>query len=69
MNMRYTHTGISLFSGMGGDTFGMSVAGVNVVAYSEKESYIRDTHELNFKNCRLIGNGDITKTTNEELNT
>ena len=28
-------TGISLFSGMGGDTLGMKNAGINVVAYSE----------------------------------
>ena len=67
MSTKYTHTGISLFSGMGGDTFGMSVAGVKVVAYSEKESYIRDTHDMNFKHCRLLGNGNITQTTNEEL--
>lgn len=58
---------ISLFSGMGGDTLGMKLAGVDVIAYSEKEEYIRKTHETNFKNCKLIGNGDITKTTDDEF--
>ena len=29
--------GMSLFSGMGGDTLGMEQAGVDVIAFSEKE--------------------------------
>ncbi len=58
---------ISLFSGLGGDTLGMIQAGIDVVAYLEKEEYIRKTHELNFPNCVLIGNGDITKTVDEDF--
>jgi len=69
MNINYTHTGISLFSGMGGDTLGMSLASVKVVAYSEKEKYIQQTHQLNFPNSKLIGNGNIITTSNEELET
>jgi DNA (cytosine-5)-methyltransferase 1 len=61
--------GISLFSGLGGDTLGMKLANVNVVAYSEKESIFRKTHDLNFPDCELIkdiDNGsDITKIKDE----
>ena len=60
-------TAISLFSGMGGDSLGIRMAGLELVAYSEKESKFRKTHEKNFNNCKLIGNGDITKTTDEEF--
>ena len=58
---------ISLFSGMGGDSFGMVNAGCELVAYSEKEKKFRETHKLNFPNCKLLGNGDILKTTDDEL--
>jgi DNA (cytosine-5)-methyltransferase 1 len=58
---------ISLFSGMGGDSLGIVKSGVDLVAYSEWEKEMRETHELNFPNTKLIGCGDITKTTNEEL--
>ena len=60
-------TAISLFSGMGGDTLGLTQAGYNVIAYSEFKKTIRETHEANFNTCELIGSGDITKTTDEEL--
>ncbi len=60
-------TAISLFSGMGGDSLGIKQAGFNLVAYSEKEKKFRETHEQNFQNCDLLGNGDITKTTDEEF--
>jgi DNA (cytosine-5)-methyltransferase 1 len=45
---------ISLFSGMGGDTLGMHNAGVEVVAFSEKDSVSISTHQENFKACRLL---------------
>lgn len=57
---------ISLFSGMGGDTLGMENAGVDVVAFSEINKDAVATHLANF-NGKLIGDGDITKTTDEEL--
>jgi len=63
-------TGISLFSGMGGDSYGMKMAGVNVIAYSEFQPVFRNTHDLNFTNCELIGqdvNSDITKVKDNEF--
>lgn len=59
---------ISLFSGMGGDTLGMKNAGIDVVAYSEIEPVFRQTHDQNFNNCSLIGNGNILETTDEQIN-
>ena len=58
---------ISLFSGMGGDSLGITNAGLNLIAYSEISPIFRKTHDLNFPNCELIGNGDITKTDNSEF--
>jgi len=46
---------ISLFSGMGGDSLGLVQAGLSLVAYSEKEKVFRETHDLNFKHCDLLG--------------
>jgi DNA (cytosine-5)-methyltransferase 1 len=58
---------ISLFSGMGGDTLGMTLAGIKVIAYSEKEPVFRKTHEENFIGSKLIGDGDILNTTDAEF--
>jgi DNA (cytosine-5)-methyltransferase 1 len=61
---------ISLFSGMGGDSLGMVNAGLELVAYSEKEKVFRETHDLNFKNCKALGEkvgGDITKIPDSEF--
>ncbi|MFY7728196.1 MAG: DNA cytosine methyltransferase, partial [Flavobacterium sp.] len=61
---------ISLFSGMGGDSLGMVNAGLDLVAYSEKEKVFRETHDLNFKNCKALGEkvgGDITKIPDAEF--
>ena len=58
---------ISLFSGMGGDSYGIKMAGWELVAYSELEKCFQESHNLNFPNCKLLGNGDITKTTDEEI--
>ena len=52
---------ISLFSGMGGDSLGIVNAELNLVAYCEKETTFQETHDLNFNNCVLLGNGDVTK--------
>lgn len=45
---------ISLFSGCGGDTLGMINSGIDVVAFSENNKNCIETHEQNFKNCKLI---------------
>ena len=58
---------ISLFSGMGGDSLGIQSAGLELVAYSEWEKEMIETHELNFPNTILLGDGDITKTTDSEF--
>ena len=58
---------ISLFSGMGGDSLGIQNAGIELLAYSEKEKVFRETHDKNFNKCSLIGNGDITKTKDSDL--
>ena len=58
---------ISLFSGMGGDSLGIKNAGIKLVAYSEWIKEFQKTHYLNFKDCKLIGDGDINKTKDEEF--
>lgn len=58
---------ISLFSGMGGDSLGIVNAGLNLVAYCEKETTFQETHDLNFNNCVLLGNGDVTKVDDSEF--
>jgi DNA (cytosine-5)-methyltransferase 1 len=58
---------ISLFSGMGGDSLGIVNAGLNLVAYSEKEKIFQESHNLNFNNCKLIGDGDIIKTKDSDF--
>lgn len=59
--------GISLFSGMGGDSLAIVQAGIELVAYSENEKKFRETHQENFNNCELLGNGDITETSDDEF--
>lgn len=58
---------ISLFSGMGGDSLGIKLAGLNLIAYSEWEKEMIDTHELNFPDSKLLGDGDIMKITDNEF--
>ena len=58
---------ISLFSGMGGDSLGIVNSGLELVGYSEWEKEMKETHELNFTNTKLIGCGDITKTTDTQI--
>lgn len=54
--------GISLFSGAGGDTVGMTNAGMNVVGFVEFDDDAIQTHLLNYQNSELIGKNiyDIT---------
>ena len=42
-------------------------AGLELVAYSEWEKEMIETHELNFPNTKLIANGDILKTNDNEF--
>jgi len=58
---------ISLFSGMGGDSHGIIKSGCELVAYSELEKVFRETHDLNFEKCELLGDGNITKTCDEDF--
>lgn len=67
-NPNNTHIkAISLFSGMGGDSLGMKDAGVELIGYSEIDKVFQQTHEANFPECKLIGNGNILETTDKEL--
>jgi DNA (cytosine-5)-methyltransferase 1 len=64
------YNAISLFSGMGGDSLGMQNAGLNLIGYSEYQDVFRQTHELNFPNCKLIGKefkSDILKIPDSEF--
>jgi intein/homing endonuclease len=45
---------ISLFSGCGGDTVGMTNAGYKVVAYNEFNKAAIQSHELNFPDSKLL---------------
>lgn len=45
---------ISLFSGMGGDTLGLKMAGVDVIAYNEFDKTAVSSHEANFPGCVLL---------------
>ena len=55
---------LSLFSGCGGDTLGMTNAGIDVKWYSEIKKPFQKTHESNFPDSECIG-GDITKIEDE----
>lgn len=52
---------------MGGDSLGMKKAGIHIVAYSEIEEEMRKTHDMNFPDSKLLGNGDITQTPDSEF--
>ena len=52
---------------MGGDSVGIVNAGLELVAYSEWEKEMRETHELNFPDTELLGCGDILKTSDDEF--
>jgi len=60
-------TAVSLFSGCGGDTLGMKMAGLRVVAFTEIDPFVQKVHRLNFPESRLIGNGDMTKIPDEDF--
>lgn len=63
-------SGISLFSGMGGDSLAMKNCNIDLIAYSEIINTFRETHDLNFNNCKIIGENvkhDIIKVSDKEL--
>lgn len=61
---------ISLFSGAGGDTLGMELAGINVIAFSENNKDCIETHKQRFPNSKWLGEsvkGDISKIPDSEF--
>ena len=50
--------GISLFSGMGGDTLGIEMAGCRVIAFNEFNKSAIETHQVNFPDSSLISTSD-----------
>ena len=52
--MTQKYKAISLFSGLGGDTLGLTNANVEVVAYNELDKTYCKSHEENFPNSELI---------------
>lgn len=62
------YTAISLFSGLGGDSLGLRLAGCDVIAYNEFKKTFCESHEANFTDCELICDGkqnDIAKLKDE----
>jgi DNA (cytosine-5)-methyltransferase 1 len=61
---------ISLFSGAGGDTLGMELAGLKVVAFSENNKDCIATHKAQFPESKWLGEsvkGDISKIPDSEF--
>lgn len=61
---------ISLFSGAGGDTLGMELAGLKVVAFSENNKSCIATHKERFPESKWLGEsvkGDISKIPDSEF--
>ena len=54
INMSAKPKAISLFSGMGGDTLGMEMAGFDVVAFNEFDKSATNSHKLNFPHSTFI---------------
>lgn len=50
---------ISLFSGLGGDSLGMTLAGCKLIAYNELKPVFCKSHEANFPDSQLICEGKI----------
>lgn len=50
---------ISLFSGLGGDSLGMTLAGCKVIAYNELKPAFCKSHDANFTDSELICDGKI----------
>lgn len=54
INMSVKPKAISLFSGMGGDTLGMEMAGFDVIAFNEFDKAAINSHKLNFPHSTFI---------------
>ena len=54
-----TYKSISLFSGLGGDSLGMSQAGCKLIAYNELKPAFHKSHDANFPDSELIHDGTI----------
>jgi DNA (cytosine-5)-methyltransferase 1 len=59
MEEKNPYKAISLFSGMGGDTLGMTQSGCKVIAYNELKPIFCKTHKTNFDDSELICNGNV----------
>ena len=57
---------LSLFSGCGGDTLGMTKAGLHVKWYSELIKTFQESHDLNFRDSVLLGS-DIRDVPDEKF--
>ena len=53
------YNAISLFSGLGGDSLGMTQAGCKLIAYNELKPAFCKSHEANFPDSELIHDGSI----------
>ena len=59
-----TYNAISLFSGLGGDSLGMTQAGCKIIAYNELKPMFCNSHDANFPDSERICDGttnDISK--------
>jgi DNA (cytosine-5)-methyltransferase 1 len=62
------YNAISLFSGLGGDSLGMTQAGCKIIAYNELKPVFCKSHDANFPHSELISEGklnDISKLKDE----
>lgn len=64
------YNSISLFSGLGGDSLGMTQAGCKIIAYNELKPAFCKSHDANFPDSELICEGkihDISKLKDESF--
>jgi DNA (cytosine-5)-methyltransferase 1 len=54
------YNAVSLFSGLGGDSLGMTQAGCKLIGYNELNLNFCKSHDENFKDCELICDGKTT---------
>lgn len=54
-----TYSAISLFSGLGGDSLGLTHAGCKVIAYNELKPTFCKSHEANLPESELISSGSV----------
>jgi site-specific DNA-cytosine methylase len=65
-----TYNAISLFSGLRGDSLGMTQAGCKIIAYNELKHAFCKSHDANFPDSKLICEGkvnDISKLKDESI--